>query len=70
MREQKWLRLKKSWPMLKYLRGKVSDRKLWLFVAAFRAEDSLHGTPSTRERLQRDYLRVPPAHRYHVGSHE
>jgi hypothetical protein len=35
MTEQKWLRLKKSWPMLKYLRGKVSDRKLWLFVAAF-----------------------------------
>jgi hypothetical protein len=35
MTEAKWLRLKKSWPMLKYLRGKVSDRKCWLFVANF-----------------------------------
>ncbi|HTU92960.1 MAG TPA: hypothetical protein VMF69_22960 [Gemmataceae bacterium] len=35
MTEKTWLRFKKSLPLLKYLRDKVSDRKMWLFVAAF-----------------------------------
>lgn len=54
MTEADWLVCTRSWPLLDYLRGKVSTRKLWLFVAAFWRD----GSSSFSEELSRRVAKI------------